>query len=64
MQGRLMVRKSLLAVNRHVPIDLIVYTRGEYELLKKYGSSFLREIESSGKTLYEKTGNCKAGFRP
>ena len=54
MQSRLMVRKSLLAVNKHVPIDLIVYTRGEYELLKTYGSSFLLEIESSGKTLYEK----------
>lgn len=54
MQGRLMVRKSLLSVNKHVPIDLIVYTKGEYELLKKYGSSFLLELESSGKTLYEK----------
>ena len=64
MHSRLMVRRSLLAVNKHVPIDLIVYTRGEYELLKKYGSSILLEIESSGKTLYEKAGNSKAGFRP
>ena len=64
MHSRSMVRKSLLAVNKHVPIDLIVYTRGEYELLKKYGSSILLEIESSGKTLYEKVGNCKAGFCP
>ncbi len=34
MQSRLIVRKSLLAVNKHVPIDLIVYTRGEYEFLQ------------------------------
>lgn len=61
MQSRLMVRKSLLAVNKHVPIDLIVYTRGEYELLKMYGSSFLQEIETTGKTLYKKAGNSKAG---
>lgn len=54
MQSRLKVRKSLRAVNRRVPIDLVVYTRGEYEFLKKQGSSFLREIERSGKTLYEK----------
>jgi predicted nucleotidyltransferase len=54
MQGRLLVRESLLAVNKHVPIDLIVYTRGEYEFLQQQGSSFLQEIESSGKTLYEK----------
>ena len=54
MQGRLMVRESLQAVNKHVPIDLIVYTRGEYEFLQNHGSSFLKEIESTGKTLYEK----------
>lgn len=54
MQGRLMVRKCLLTVNKHIPIDLIVYTRGEYELLQKHDSSFLQEIESSGKSLYEK----------
>ncbi len=54
MQSRLKVRKSLRAINRRVPIDLVVYTRGEYEFLKKQGSSFLREIERSGKTLYEK----------
>lgn len=54
MQSRLMVRKSLLAVNNHIPIDLMVYTRGEYELLQKHGSSLLQEIESNGKSLYEK----------
>ena len=54
MQSRLMVRESLRTVNRRVPIDLVVYTKGEYELLQKHGSSFLREIECSGKTLYEK----------
>ena len=56
MQGRLMVRESLQAVNKHVPIDLVVYTRGEYEFLQNHGSSFLKEIESTGKTLYEKAG--------
>ena len=62
MQGRLMVRESLRAVNKHVPIDLIVYTRGEYEFLQKHGSSFLREIESSGRTLYGKADEGMAGF--
>ena len=54
MQRRLKVRESLQAINKRVPIDLVVYTRGEYELLQKHGSSLLNEIESSGKTLYEK----------
>ena len=64
MRSRLMVRKSLLAVNKHVPIDLIVYTKGEFEYLQGQGSSFLQEIETTGKTLYEKAGNSEAGFRP
>ena len=56
MQRRLTVRESLRAVNMRVPIDLIVYSRGEYEFLKELGSSFLQEIESTGETLYEKAG--------
>ena len=54
MQVRLLVRESLRTFNRDVPIDLVVYTRGEYEFLQRQGSSLLREIECSGKTLYEK----------
>lgn len=64
MQSRLKVRKSLLAVNKHVPIDLIIYTKGEYELLQEYGSSFLFEIESTGKSLHEKAGLSAAEFGP
>ena len=56
MQGRLLVRESVQAINKHVAIDLVVYTRGEYEFLQNHGSSFLKEIESTGKTLYEKAG--------
>ena len=56
MQNRLMVRESLRPVNTRVPIDLIVHTRGKYEYLQRNGSSLLREIESSGKTLFEMVG--------
>lgn len=54
MQRRLVVRKRIEAINRLVPIDLIVYTKAEYELLQRHGTSFLNEIESLGKILYEK----------
>ena len=54
MQRRLVVRKRIEAINRLVPIDLIVYTKAEYELLQRHGISFLNEIESLGKILYEK----------
>lgn len=54
MKRRLIVRKSIQEINRQVPIDLIVYTKAEYQLLQRHGTSFVNEIESSGKTLYEK----------
>ena len=55
MALRTAVRKSIRAINRNIPVDLVVYTRSEYELLRKQGASFLIGIESSGKTLYEKS---------
>ena len=54
MTTRIAVRDSIREINRRLPIDLIVYTRAEYDLLQKQGVSFLSEIESTGKTLYEK----------
>lgn len=54
MKRRLIVRESIQEINRQVPIDLIVYTKAEYQLLQRHGTSFVNEIESSGKTLYEK----------
>ena len=54
MQRRLIVRDSIQEINRQIPIDLIVYTKAEYELLQSHGTSFLNEIESLGKILYEK----------
>ena len=55
MEVRTAVRKSIRKVNRDIPVDLVVYTRAEYELLRKQGASFLGRIESTGKTLYEKS---------
>ena len=64
MQSRLLVRESVQAINKQVAIDLIVYTKGEYQYLQRQGSSFLIEIESTGKTLYEKAGYKEAKFSP
>ncbi len=54
MKKKLMVRNLIIEINKRVPIDLIVYTKAEYEIMVKHGSSFLKEITTSGKTLYEK----------
>ena len=55
MEVRTAVRKSIREINRNIPVDLVVYTRAEYDLLRKQGASFLSRIESTGKALYEKS---------
>lgn len=60
MATRIAVRKSIREINRRLPIDLVVYTRAEYEFLKQQGASFLSGIEKSGKTLYEKSSESVA----
>ena len=55
MKKKLLVRDRILEINKRVPIDLVVYTRAEYEILEKNGGSFLNEIKNNGKTLYKKT---------
>ena len=60
MAARIAVRDSIREINRRLPIDLVVYTRAEYELLREQGASFLSGIESSGKTLYEKSSESVA----
>jgi len=47
------IRRELREINRDVALDLLVYTRPQYELLKKEMNSFQKEIHESGKILYE-----------
>ncbi|MCY3555684.1 MAG: nucleotidyltransferase domain-containing protein [Gemmatimonadetes bacterium] len=53
---KISARHCIEEINKEIPIDLLVYTRAEYEYLLHQGVSFLNEIEKSGKTVYEKTG--------
>jgi predicted nucleotidyltransferase len=55
MKNKLMVRRNIYELSKKVPIDLVVYTKGEYEIISKSGSSFYNEIKDTGKVLYEKT---------
>lgn len=55
MKNKLLVRRSIYELSSKVPVDLVVYTKGEYEIISKSGNSFYNEIKNTGKTLYEKT---------
>ncbi|MCJ7685724.1 MAG: nucleotidyltransferase domain-containing protein [Desulfobacteraceae bacterium] len=55
MRNRLLVRRNIYALSKRVPVDLVVYTKGEYDIISESGSSFYNEIKKTGKVLYEKT---------
>jgi uncharacterized protein len=54
MRNKLLVRRSIYDLTKKVPIDLLVYTKGEYDVISKSESSFYKEIQDSGEILYEK----------
>jgi uncharacterized protein len=54
MKNRLLVRRAIYELSKKVPVDLVVYTKKEYDIISKSGGSFFNEIETTGKVLYEK----------
>jgi uncharacterized protein len=54
MKMKLELRKAIRTINRKVAIDLLVYTKKEFELIKKEGNNFFQNIIKNGKRLYEK----------
>ncbi|MGD9972358.1 MAG: nucleotidyltransferase domain-containing protein [Desulfatirhabdiaceae bacterium] len=48
IQNRQEISERLKGLKKKYPVDLIVYTRDEWEELKAIGSSFIREIEKNG----------------
>jgi predicted nucleotidyltransferase len=54
MNNKLLVRNSIWDISSEIPIDLLVYTKKEYEIIMNNKNSFFREVESTGKTIYER----------
>ena len=55
MRNKMLVRRKIYNLSKKIPIDLIVYTKGEYDIIQKSRNSFCNEIKKTGKLLYEKT---------
>ena len=51
IKNRKIVSKLLRDIRKKIPIDLLVYTRDEWELLQKSGSTFYREIGEKGRVI-------------
>jgi uncharacterized protein len=56
MFNKMLVRKAIRDISEEIPIDLLVYTKKEFEIIMNNKNSFFREIEMQGKVLYEKAG--------
>jgi predicted nucleotidyltransferase len=54
MDRRRPVSRALLEINRRYAMDIIVYSKGEFEYLDRKESDFVREIRSNGKEIYAK----------
>jgi predicted nucleotidyltransferase len=52
MEKKLFVRNAIWDISTEIPINLLVYTKKEYEIIMNNKNSFFRDIESTGKTLW------------
>lgn len=57
MAKKLSVRDRILDISKAIAVDLVVYTKAEYETLEAARGSFVREVDRTGRVLYEKTGS-------
>jgi hypothetical protein len=48
------IRKLILDINSQYSRDLKIYSRAEFQRKKESGNFFIREIEKTEKTIYEK----------
>jgi predicted nucleotidyltransferase len=48
------VAKAVREVHHQIAMDIIVYSKAEIDYLKEKESDFVKEIESTGKILYER----------
>ena len=56
LNKRISIRNLVLDINRKIPIDILVFSKEELNIIKKQGNYFINEIEKTGKVIYEKAG--------
>jgi len=54
IERKMPISKILLEINYQIAMDILVYSRAEFECLKERDNFFIKEIEASGKVLYER----------
>ena len=54
LNKKIVIRNLVLDINRKIPLDILVYSKEELNIIKKHGNYFIDEIEKTGKVIYEK----------
>jgi predicted nucleotidyltransferase len=54
LNKKVFIRNLLLEINREIPLDILVYSKEEFNIIKENGNYFIDEIEKTGKVIYEK----------
>jgi predicted nucleotidyltransferase len=56
LDKKLYINKLVRNINYKIALDILVYSKEEYKIIKDYGNYFIDEIEKTGKIIYEKAG--------
>jgi predicted nucleotidyltransferase len=56
LNKKVYIRSLVREINRKMPLDILVYSKEELNLIKEHGNCFIDEVERSGKIIYEKAG--------
>jgi len=51
---KLYINRLVRNINYKVALDILVYSKEEYKIVKDYGNYFIDEIENTGRIIYEK----------
>jgi hypothetical protein len=54
LDKKLYINKLVRNINYKIALDILVYSKEEYKIVKNYGNYFIDEIENTGKIIYEK----------
>jgi len=51
----LLASNAVREINYQIPMDILVYSKAEYDYFNEQDTSFFKDIRNTGKILYEKT---------
>jgi predicted nucleotidyltransferase len=54
LDKRVHIRNLVFEINQQIPLDILVYSKAELNLIKQSGNYMIDEIEKTGKIIYEK----------